>query len=60
MKTEMKNLKIELKFFNLELKLIINSIWLSKSENQSRNKHASMILAFKIETEAQKHLKNDF
>ncbi len=56
-KTEIKNLKTELKFFNLELKLIINSIWLSKSENRSRNRHASTILAFKIEAEAQRHLK---
>jgi len=56
-KTEMKNLKTELKFFNLELKLIINSIWLSKSENRSRKRHTSTILAFKIKTEAQKHLK---
>ena len=56
-KTEMKNLKTELEFFNLELKLIINSIWLFKSENRSRNKHASTILAFKIETEAQRYLK---
>ena len=56
-KTEMKNLETELKFFNLELKLIINSIWLSKSENRSRKRHTSTILAFKIKTEAQKHLK---
>ncbi len=34
MKTEMKNLKTELKSYNLELKLIINFMWLSKSENQ--------------------------
>ncbi len=60
MKTKIKNLKTELKFFNFKLKLIINSIWLSKSENQSRNKHASTILAFKIETEAQKYLKKWF
>ncbi len=57
MKTEMKNLKTELKSYNLELKLIINSIWLLKSKNRSRNKHASMILAFRIEAEAQRHLK---
>ncbi len=57
MKTEMKNLKTELKFFNLELKLIINFLWLSKSENRSWNKHALTILAFKIETEAQRYLK---
>ncbi len=57
MKIEMKNLKTELESYNLELKLIINSIWLSKSENQSQNRHASIILAFKIEAEAQKHLK---
>ncbi len=56
-KTEIKNLKTKLEFFNLELKLIINSIWLFKSENRSRIKHASMILAFKIEAEAQRHLK---
>jgi len=57
MKIEIKNLKTELESFNLELKLIINSIWLSKSENWSRNKHALTILAFKFEAEAQKHLK---
>ncbi len=57
MKTEMKKLKTELKSYNLELKLIINSIWLLKSKNRSRNKHASMILAFRIEAEAQRHLK---
>ncbi len=56
-KTEIKNLKTELESYNLELKLIINSIWLSKSENRSRNRHASMILAFRIKAEAQKHLK---
>ncbi len=56
-KTEMKNLKTELKSYNLELKLIINSIWLSKSENRLRNRHALMILAFRIEAEAQRHLK---
>jgi len=56
-KTEIKNLKTKLEFFNVELKLIINSIWLFKSENRSRIKHASMILAFKIEAEAQRHLK---
>ncbi len=56
-KTEMKNLKTELESYNPELKLIINSIWLSKSENRSRNRHASMILAFRIEAEAQRHLK---
>ncbi len=55
--TEMKNLKTELELYNLELKLIINSIWLSKSENRSRNRHASTILAFRIEAEAQRHLK---
>ena len=60
MKTEMKNLKTELKSYNLELKLIINFIWLSKSENWSWNKHALTILAFKIETEAQRHLKKQF
>ena len=57
MKTEMKNLKTELKSYNLELKLIINSIWLSKSKNQSWNRYASMILAFRIKAEVQKHLK---
>ncbi len=56
-KTEMKNLKTELKSYNFKLKLIINSIWLSKSENWSRNRHASMILAFRIEAEVQRHLK---
>jgi len=56
-KTEMKNLKTELELYNFELKLIINSIWLLKSENRSRNKHASMILAFRIEAEVQRHLK---
>ncbi len=56
-KTEMKNLKTELESYNLELKLIINSIWLSKSENRSRNRHASTILAFRIEAEVQRHLK---
>ncbi len=53
----MKNLKTELKLYNFELKLIINFIWLSKSENQSRNKYASMILAFRIEAEVQRYLK---
>ena len=57
MKTEMKNLKTELKSYNFELKLIINSIWLSKSENRSWNRHASMILAFRIKAEVQRHLK---
>jgi len=57
MKIEMKNLKTELESFNLELKLIINSIWSSKSENRSRNRHASTILTFKIEAEAQRYLK---
>ncbi len=57
MKTEMKNLKTELELYNFKLKLIINSIWLLKSENRSRNRHASMILAFRIEAEAQRHLK---
>ncbi len=56
-KTEIKNLKTELKSYNLELKLIINSIWLSKSENRSQNRHASMILAFRIKAEAQRYLK---
>ncbi len=57
MKTEMKNLKTELKLYNFKLKLIINSIWLLKSENRSRNRHASTILAFRIEAEVQRHLK---
>ncbi len=57
MKTEMKNLKTKLKLYNLELKLIINFIWLLKSENWSWNKHASMILAFRIEAEVQRYLK---
>ncbi len=52
-----KNLKTELKSYNLKLKLIINFIWLSKSENRSRKRHASMILAFRIEAKAQRHLK---
>ncbi len=56
-KTEMKNLKTELESYNLELKLIINFIWLSKSENQSRSRHALMILTFRIEAKAQRHLK---
>ncbi len=56
-KTEMKNLKTELESYNLELKLTINSIWLSKSENRSRNRHASTILAFRIEAKAQRYLK---
>ena len=57
MKIEMKYLRIELEKYNPELKLIINSIWLSKDENKARKNHASMILMFKIETEVQKHLK---
>ena len=40
MKTEMKNLKIKLELYNFKLKLIINFIWLLKSENRSWNKHA--------------------
>ena len=56
-KTEMKNLKTELESYNLKLKLTINSIWLSKSENRSRNRHASTILTFRIEAEVQRHLK---
>ncbi len=55
--TGMKNLKTELESYNSGLKLIINPIWLSKSENRSRNRHASTILAFRIEAEAQRHLK---
>ncbi len=57
MKIEMKYLRIELEKYNPELKLIINSIWLSKGENRSRKNHASTILTFKIEVKAQKHLK---
>ncbi len=57
MKIEMKYLRIELEKYNPELKLIINSIWLSKGENRARKNHASTILTFKIEVEAQKHLK---
>ena len=57
MKIEMKYLRIELEKYNSELKLIINSIWLSKDENKARKNHASTILTFKIEVEAQKHLK---
>jgi len=57
MKIEMKFLRIELKKYNSELKLIINSIWLSKDGNKARKNHASMILTFKIEAEAQRHLK---
>ncbi len=53
----MKNLKTELELYNFKLKLIINFIWLLKSENRSRNKHASTILAFRIEAEVQRHLK---
>ena len=57
MKIKMKYLRIELKKYNSELKLIINSIWLSKDENKARKNHALMILMFKIEAEAQRHLK---
>ncbi len=57
MKTEMKYLRTELEKYNPELKLIINSIWLSKDENRARKNHASTILTFKIEAEAQRHLK---
>ncbi len=56
-KIEMKYLRIELEKYNSELKLIINSIWLSKGENKARKNHASTILTFKIEAEAQRHLK---
>ncbi len=55
--TGMENLKTEIESFNLESKLIINPIWLSKSENRLRNRHASAILAFRTEAEAQRHLK---
>ncbi len=57
MKIEMKYLRIELEKYNSELKLIINSIWLSKDENKGRKNHASTILTFKIEAEVQRHLK---
>ncbi len=52
MKIKMKYLRIKLKKYNSELKLIINSIWLSKDENKARKNHASMILTFKIKVEA--------
>ncbi len=57
MKIEIKYLRIKLEKYNSELKLIINSIWLSKGENKARKNHASTILMFKIEVKAQKHLK---
>ncbi len=57
MKIEMKYLRIKLEKYNSELKLIINSIWLSKDENKVRKNHASTILTFKIEAEVQRHLK---
>jgi len=57
MKIEMKYLRIKLEKYNSELKLIINSIWLSKGENKARKNHASTILMFKIEAEAQRYLK---
>ncbi len=57
MKIEMKYLRIKLKKYNSELKLIINSIWLSKDENKARKNHSSTILMFKIEAEVQRHLK---
>ncbi len=59
MKIEMKYLRIKLKKYNSELKLIINLIWLSKDENRARKNYASMILTFKIEVKAQKHLKKE-
>ncbi len=52
MKIEMKYLRIKLEKYNSELKLIINSIWLSKDKNKARKNHASAILTFKIEAEA--------
>jgi len=52
MKIEMKYLRIKLKKYNSELKLIINLIWLSKDENKARKNHASTILMFKIEVKA--------
>ncbi len=57
MKIEMKYLRMKLEKYNFELKLIINSIWLSKDENKARKNHTSMILTFKIEAEVQRHLK---
>jgi hypothetical protein len=57
MKIKMKNFKIELESFNLELKLIINFIWLFTNENWLWNRHASTILVFEFEAEAQRHLK---
>jgi len=57
MKIEMKYLRIELKKYNSELKLIINLILLSKDENKARKNYASTILMFKIKVKAQKHLK---
>ncbi len=57
MKIKMKYLRIELEKYKPELKLIINSIWLSKGENRARKNYASMILMFKIEAEVQRHLK---
>ncbi len=60
MKIKIKYLRIELKKYNSELKLIINSIWLSKDENKARKNHASTILTFKIEAEAQRYLKKWF
>jgi len=60
MKIEMKYLRIELEKYNSELKLIINSIWLSKDENKARKNYASTILTFKIEAEVQRHLKKWF
>ncbi len=56
MKTGMKYLRTELEKYNPGLKLITNPIWLSKGENRARKNHASAILAFKTEAEAQKHL----
>ncbi len=57
METEMEYLRTELEKYNPELKLITNSIWLSKGENKARKNHASAILTFKTEAEAQRHLK---
>ncbi len=57
MKIKMKYQRIKLEKYNSELKLIINLIWLSKDENKVRKNHALMILMFKIEVKAQKHLK---
>lgn len=53
----MEKLKSELELFNPGLKLTTNPMWLSTSENRSLKRHASAILAFRTEAEAQKHSK---